>query len=207
MFTSITGTETVEQIPSSSPPWVWVGFLFAGAFFVIEILFVALELDEPTVDLFLTLILIGGWIYWLVCVHRIHKILAELTRNRYPISPGEGAVKHIIPFYNLYWVFKWPAELSDYLNRRGRVRIISGYAIGAMLLLSLLLRMVDGAIGMAFLFGVTLFISSKLKAHVKAVTGITPDQLPPLPDPKIFSRPVEPSTTPAQETAEGSGAV
>lgn len=208
MFTSITGTserETAEQIPQSSPPWIWVGFLFAAAFFLIEVLFVILDLEETAIDAILTVILIGGWIYWLFCIHRIHKILAELTRNRYPISPGEGAAKHIIPFYNFYWVFKWPAELSDYLNRRGRVRMISGYVIGAMLLLSLLLRFVDGAIGMAFLFGVTLFVSSKLKAHVKAVRGVRPDQLPPLPDPRIFSQPIETSSSGARETVEGSG--
>jgi hypothetical protein len=57
---------------------------------------------------------------------------------------------------------------------------------------------------MAALFGVTMFISSKLKSHVKALKGITPDQLPPLPDPRIFSRPIETSPNPAHETVEGS---
>jgi len=206
MFTSITETEIDEQVPKSSPPWVWVGFLFAGAFFVIEVLFVILDLDETQIDAFLMVILIGGWIYWLICIHRIHKILNELTQNRYSYTPGEAAGRHVIPFYNLYWIVKWPAELSNYLNRKGRVSIISGYVIGTMLLLAVLLRLVDGAIGMAFLFGVTMYVSSKLKAHVKAVKGVTPDQLPPLPDPRIFSRPIESSTSPAQENAESSRA-
>jgi hypothetical protein len=170
MFTSITETEIDDQEPKSSPPWVWVGFLFAGAFFVIEILFVVLELDESGIDAVLTIILIGGWIYWLVCIHRIHKILNELTRDQYPYSPGEAALRHVIP----------------------------------MLLLALLLRFFDGAIGMAFLFGVTMYVSSKVKTHVLAVKRVRPDQLPPLPDPRIFSRPMETSTSPAQETAEGS---
>lgn len=206
MFTSITDTDPAESPAKSSPPWVWVGFLFAGAFFMIELLFVILDLEEVRINGVLTLLMIGGWIYWLVCVHRIHKILAELTRNRYPISPGEAAAKHIIPIYNLVWVFRWPAALTDYVNRQGRVRMISGSVIGAMLLFSLLLRMVDGAFGMAFIFGVTMYVSNKVKQHVKSGQGITADQLPPLPDPNIFSRPIETATAPVQQVAEGSGA-
>jgi hypothetical protein len=214
MFNSITGhlgteADRAEQVPTSSPPWVWIGFVFAFAFLVIEIVFVITTFEEEnTTQLSLVLGLFGlpGIIYWMFCVHRIHKILGELTRDGYPISPLEAALKHIIPFYNLYWVFKWPGEFSDYLNRRGHVRVISGSLLGLMLLLSLIVyRLFDGAIGMAALFGVTMFISSKLKAHVKAVKGITADQLPPLPDPKIFSRPIETSTSPAQEPVEGSG--
>jgi len=206
MFTSIIDTDPAEAPAESSPPWVWIGFLFAGTFFMLELLFVILELDEPVINLFLTLLMVGGWIYWLVCIHRIHKILAELTRNRYPISPGEAAGKHIIPFYNIVWVFRWPAALSDYVNRQGRVKMISGYVIGAMLLFSLLLRMVNPAYGLAFVFGVTMYMSNKVKSHVKAGQGITADQLPPLPDPNIFSRPLETSTAPAQGVAEGPGA-
>lgn len=121
--------------------------------------------------------------------------------------PLKGPLKHLIPFYNLYWVFHWPREFSDYLNRRGRVKMVSGSVIGGMLLLSLIVyRLIDGSFGMAFIFGVTMFISSKLKAHVKALKGITPDQLPPLPDPRIFSQPIETSTGLAQETPERSQA-
>ena len=212
MFPSITGAtgpevQRDEQIPTSSPPWVWIGFIIAVIYLFIEVVAViVLPEDDPGL-VAIGLLGIPGIIFWLVCVHRLHKILAELTQGKYPISPGEAAAKHIIPIYNLYWVFKWPRELSEYLNRRGRIQMISGSLIGVMLLLSLIVyRFFDGAIGMAGIFGVTMFMSSKLKAHVKAVKGITPDQLPPLPDPKIFSRPIEPSTSPAQEPVEGSGA-
>ena len=191
-----------EQIPRSGPPWVWVGFLFVGAFLTLEVVFVILQLDEEAVNSILTLIAVLGWVYWLVCIHRIHKILAELSQNRYPNSPGEAALKHIIPFYNLVWIFRWPSDLSDYINERGRVRMIAGGVIGGLLLLALLLRFFDGAIGMALLFGVTMYVSSKLKKHVQGVKGVSPDQLPPLPDPKIFSRPLD--SPPTTNVAEGS---
>jgi hypothetical protein len=83
------------------------------------------------------------------------------------------------------------------------VSIISGYLIGAMLLLSLLLRFVDGAIGMAALFGVTMYISNKVEQHVQVVKGVSPEELPPLPDPEIFSRPIE-TTSPPQEPVPSS---
>jgi hypothetical protein len=206
MFNSITDPGVSEQVPKSSPPWVWVGFLFAGAFLIIEILFVALDLDEPSVDLFLRLILFAGGIYWLACVYKIHKILEELTRGRYPYSPIGAALRHFLPFYNIYWLFKWPIELSDYLGSKGRVKMIPGAVIGLLLLLSMLLRMLDGAIGLTVTFGVTMYVSNKLKAHVKAMQGVTPDQLPPLPDPRIFSRPLETATSPAQAVVEDSRA-
>ena len=215
MFNSITETDQpTEQIPTSSFPWVWVGFLFAFAFFVTEVVFVIMTFDfeqeaSTTNDASLTLLLglvgLPGMIYWMFCIHRLHKILAEMTNGRYPNTPLETALKHLIPFYNLYWIFKWPGEFSDYLNRRGRVKIVSGAALGVLLLLGLLVfRLVDGSIGMAWLFGVTMYMSFRLKAHVKALKGITPDQLPPLPDPTVFSRPIETSNSLAQETTEQS---
>jgi hypothetical protein len=198
MSTSTPYTEFDELIPRTASPYVWVGFLFAGAFLIGEFFSVLLE-DEGAIDAPLLLIGIGGWFYWIYCIHRIHRILAELTNYRYPVDPGRAAARHVFPVYNLFWIFYWPVKLSNYLNARGRVTILSGYLIGAMLLLSLLLRFVDGAIGTAVLFGVTMYISSKVAKHVEAVTGVDPGKFPPLPDPEIFSRPTE-SNTPSQET-------
>jgi len=189
-----------EFIPRTSSPHVWIGFMFAGAFLTGEFVSVFLE-DEPVINLVLILIIFGAWLYWLFCIHRIHKILAELTDYRYPVAPGRAAAGHILPFYNLYWLFHWPAKLSDYLNARGRVTILSGHLIGAMLLLSLFLRAADGAVGTAVLFAVTMYISNKVAKHVKEVKGVDPNLYPPLPDPKIFSRPIE-TTSPTEEPVQ-----
>src|SRR6185503_14742161 len=140
--------------------------------------------------------------YWMFCIHRFHKILAELTNNRYSITPTEGALKHLIPILGIIWLFQWPAQLSNYLNERGRVKMISGHLVGAMLLLSMLLRLVDGAFGTAALFGVTMYVSAKLKKHVKALKSATAAELPPLPDPRIFGQPVENVVSPVQPVAE-----
>ena len=189
MFTSITVPEEQDETrPTSSLPWIWFGFIFCFTFFVVEVLFVVMSLEEKGISAPLTLIWLAGWIYWLICVRRIHLILEELTRGRYPISPGEAALKHIIPFYNLVWIFKWPAEFSNYLNSRGRVKIVSGYLIGALLLFAFLARFLDGGFGLGLLFAVTIFIGAKLKGHVAAMKGVDPAKLPPLPDPEMFRR-------------------
>src|SRR5438270_7825148 len=165
--------ETADKPAQSSPPWVWFGFIFAIAFLVCEFLEIGLGLDEETFRLVFLLIIMCGWIYWAVCVYRFHKILGEMTRNRYPIAAGEAAGKHFIPFYNLYWLFAWTSKFSDHLSRKG-VRMVPGPILGVLILFSVLLRFVDGALSLAFLFGVGLYISAKLKKHMKSVQGISP---------------------------------
>lgn len=214
MFTSITGitgteSQLEEQIPTSSTPWVWIGFVFSAAFFLLGVTYVVLETMEASPDarnginVLLIILGFGSLAYWMFCIYRIHKVLAQLTRNRYSITPGEAAGKHIIPILGLIWLFQWPAQLSDYINERGRVKMISGYLIGGMLLLSMLLRIADGAFGTAMLFGVTMYISAKVKRHVKTLRSATAAELPPLPDPRIFGQPVENVVSPAQPMAEG----
>ena len=192
---SITNTSSalLAELPAkSSLPWAWFGFVFAAAFFVEEFLSIFLELDPAATKGVLVLIGLGGWIYWLFCVGRFHTILYQISRHQYSISNVEAVGKHFIPFYNLVWLFTWPAVLTGYLNRRGRVKIISGYALSAILLVSLLiLRFFDGGLGLIGIFAVATYISHKLRGHLR---NISPGELPPLPDPDWFGD----QTTPAQ---------
>lgn len=176
----------LSEVPArSSLPWVWFGFIFAAAFFVEEFLAVFLELDPSVTKLVLIIIGLGGWIYWLFCVGRFHTILDQISRHQYSISNLEAVGKHFIPFYNLAWLFMWPSVLTGYLNRRGRVKIVSGHAMGAILLVSLLtLRFFDGGLGLIGIFSVAMYISHKLRRHLG---NISPGELPPPPDPDCFN--------------------
>jgi hypothetical protein len=176
-----------DQPATSSPPWVWFGFAFAIAFLVAEFIEVFLEKDQESFRLVFVMIVLAGWAYWLFCVHRFHKIMAEMTRGRYPIQPGEAVGKHFIPFYNLYWLFVWPSTLSSHLNQAGQVNMLPGALIGFGLLVSLLLRYVDGGVGLAVTFSVGLYISARLRKHMKLVRGTAPELLPPPPDPRMFA--------------------
>jgi len=194
MFSSYsTARESDAEKPaSSSAPWVWLGFLFAGAFMIGEFVVIITEMEEPAANLLLLSIGLCGFIYWLFCVYRFHKILREMSDGRYSITPGEAVGRHFIPILNLIWIFKWPAEFSQYINGRGRVRMISGNLIGVLLLLSLVLRFVDGAVGLTCLFGVTLYLSAKLRRHMKLVKGM---EMPPMPDANMFRQAEETTST------------
>jgi len=182
-----------DQPAISSPPWVWFGFFFAFAFLAAEFIEVFLEQDKESFRPIFVMIVLAGWAYWLFCVHRFHKILAEMTQHRYPIQPGEAVGKHFIPFYNLYWLFVWPSTLSSHLNQAGHVNMLPGALIGLAFLVSLLLRYVDGGVGLAVTFSVGLYVSAKLRKHMKLVKGTAPELLPPLPDPRMFD--ADPGTT------------
>lgn len=189
MFESIlNSTDTsAESLPKSSFPWVWIGYLFAVAFLVAEIVMLVFGLEGNDMTLGLIPIALGGWIYWLFCVHRFHKILAEMSQNRHEIAPNEAVWKHLIPFYNFVWIFRWPGALSRYVNGRGRIEMASGGVLGILLLMSILvLRFFDGAIGLAGIFSVSIYISSRLRRHVAALRGIAAEMLPPPPDQSLF---------------------
>ena len=185
--------DSLDEVPArSSPPWLWIGFIFAVAFLFQETLAVILESDEAQVNLTLILIGLAGWIYWLFCVHRFHKILLEMSRNQYPIGAGEAVGKHFIPFYNLIWIFRWPTAMSDYLNARGRVQVVSGKLLGLLLLLSALTaRLVDGGVGLIGIFAVGIYISTKLRRHMQLVKG--PILPPPPPDWRVLAEGAKPA--------------
>lgn len=204
---SITADTPDEIVPKSSFPWVWFGYFFVAAFAIEETLMVALELDERMATLWLILIALAGWAYWLFCVSRFHKILEEISRKHYPITSGEAVWKHFVPFYNLVWIFRWPSTMSNYVNRLQRVKMVSGNVLGAFLLIFLLIgRFLDGGIGLAGILGVGMYMSAKLRKHVEIIKGLSPDMLPPLPDPNLFRQvPAErthPSFTSAATTTE-----
>ena len=180
--------EALEELPAkSSLPWVWFGFFFVVAFITEETLIIVLELDPAVGQVVLILIALSGYIFWLCCVSRFHTILGEISRNHYPISGAEAAGKHFIPFYNLVWIFRWPATMSDYLNRRERVRLVSGNLLGAFLLISLLTsRFFDAGIGLTGTFIVGMYISAKLRRHIESIKEASPAMLPPPPDPNWF---------------------
>jgi hypothetical protein len=175
------------ELPAkSSVPWVWFGFFFALAFLVCEFLYANLDL-VPEFRFAPILIGLAAWIYWLFCVFRFHTILREITRNHYRITGPEAVGYHFIPFYNFYWIFKWSSDFSDYLNMRGRVKVVSGKVLGAGMLAGVLLaRYLDGAIGLFIVFGIGTYLAAKLESHITEIKGLTPEMLPPLPDASMF---------------------
>jgi hypothetical protein len=160
--------EVCPRTPTSvSPlPKVWIGFPLALLVFFFELLEVIFEMERNAFLWRIVLVLVV-FAYWLFCIQRIHTVLAELSCNQYPVTPNKAAAFHLIPIFNLYWIFKWPNELANYINGKGRVQMIGGLGLGFLLLGSFfLLKRVDSAFGLVCLFSIAMYINQKLSVHV-----------------------------------------
>lgn len=162
---------TFSLAPPSRLPRIWVGYLLAFGFLVAEVVEAAQGNDSQLGPLTLSASVLGS-IYWFFCIHRFHRILGELSPQvdgepTYPITPKQAVGYHFIPFYNLVWLFKWPRELKDFVERHFSVRVASAAGLGTILLLStLVMRVIDGFLGLTFMFTVALYISRKLRQAV-----------------------------------------
>lgn len=178
-LTSLNKTATLTKIkrPFSALPKVWIGFIIAGVFLLVELIGGASGYDMD--DLLVYLIAIGlvGMVYWLFCVHRFHKILREMNKD-YEISPGAAVGYHFLPFYNFYWIFKWPMEFSNTINAQGAVKMAHGALLGVLLLIALLInRFFDGAVGMTFIFGIGTYMASVLRKQIQSPISVLPEEI------------------------------
>ncbi len=154
---------------------MWIGFALAALFFIAEILEVQLiDLRFPhmrSIGPVPQAIALGAFCYWLFCVHRLHRILNAIAPGDYPISPAQAAWFHLIPLFNLFWLVRWPYRLSNFIKAQGSVQILNGQLLGLFLLAALILgRVVDGALGLVCLFGVTTYITGKIHQQLDSVT-------------------------------------
>jgi len=146
---------------------MWVGYVLAAAFLIGE--FVELAMDSSGGDeLGVICIAIGlaGWIYWLSCVFRFHKVLREATNGHHPVSPGQSIGYLFIPFYNLYWIFKWPNELVSFVREHGRnIKMMMGWP-GVFLLVGTMLSRVDASLGFLVIFSVGVHLKKKIRMAI-----------------------------------------
>jgi hypothetical protein len=151
-------------------PPMWIGFAFAFGFLVAEGYEASIGRAERLGPLTL-LIGFAGAIYWLFCVHRFHRAVNHVafpdrlseSGTTYPYSPGTAVARHFIPFYNFYWVFKWPSTMVRFIRENTSVRMASGGFLGLLLFSALLLRALDGFFGLSMLFGVGVYFNAKLR--------------------------------------------
>jgi hypothetical protein len=163
-------TYSSEPLPPLRP--IWIGFVLAFGFLAAEILEAAMQTrsgSSEEINVFTGLAAIVCWIYWLSCVHRFHLVLNQMApyvagQSTYPITPGRAVGYHFLPFYNLYWIFKWPSTLANYLRQDLAVDITTGGALGLLLFLGMLLTcLFDGFLGFTVIFLLGLYISRKLR--------------------------------------------
>ncbi len=145
--------------PHALPPLpkLWVGYLLGFANIVAEFVYASLDPDMAKTPfqippLYLFILIFVGWVYWLVCVYRFHVVMQLVPGWKHPVTPGRAVGYHFIPFYNLYWFFKWPQAFADFVNARFRQVVIKPKAIGAVFFAAYVFRfLLDPGLGLILL--------------------------------------------------------
>jgi len=155
-------------------PMIWIGYLLGVATIIAE--FVAVSLHPELAKeagippLYLFLVSFVGGVYWFVCIYRYHVILSMVPGWKHPISPARAVGFHFIPFYNLYWVFKWPKEIARFVNFRVRTNMMRPTPVGVAVLGALILRFLDPGFGLILLFFPLSYISECLRRALATPT-------------------------------------
>jgi hypothetical protein len=167
--------------PAQPPvlPQIWIGYLLGVATIIAELVAVGLNPDLAKQGgippLYLFLVSFIGGVYWLVCIYRLHVVLAHAPRWRHPISPARAVGFHFIPFYQFYWIFKWPREIANFVNSRLPQPIMKPVAVGLAVLAALLLRILDPGFGLILLFFPMSYISECIRRAFAAETPHPPE--------------------------------
>jgi hypothetical protein len=160
--------------PAALPrlPQIWIGYLIGFATIIAEFVAAAMQPELPKAffvipPVYVFLPAFVGFVYWLVCVHRYHLILADIPGVKYPVSPARAVGFHFIPVYNFYWLFKWPQVLAKFINvRLGRPLMKPG-GVGFAVLTAFMVRfIVDAGLGLILLFVTASYISACLRHAV-----------------------------------------
>lgn len=160
--------------PAALPrlPQIWIGYLIGFATIIAEFVAAAMQPELPKAffvipPVYVFLPAFVGFVYWLVCVHRYHLILADIPGVKYPVSPARAVGFHFIPVYNFYWLFKWPQVLAKFINvRLGRPLMKPG-GVGFAVLTAFIVRfIVDPGLGLILLFVTASYISACLRHAV-----------------------------------------
>ena len=141
---------------SSRPEFDWMPSTWAGIGLPLLVLFtctVAMaiypEFDEwPLWATLLGISPLFYWLYcvykWFYCVYKFHDAMDAVPGYNHPISATSAVAWHLVPFFNLYWVFKWPSAIAHFVNWRMQRRAMRGWIAGLLGLFALLLFQVLG---------------------------------------------------------------
>jgi hypothetical protein len=150
-------------------PKIWIGYLLAFATLIGETIAVARHPElakgtETGIPLEIYLPAFVGVVYWLVCIHRYHVVLAHVPGWKHPISPARAVWFHFIPIFVAYWVFRWPAAIADFVNQRLGANVMNKWTVGLCFFASLLCRLfLDASLHVALLFFACTYLSGFLR--------------------------------------------
>ena len=170
-------------------PQLWIGYLLGFATVLAELFEAPVNTSAtsitgfPIPNVYLFLLIFVGFIYWLVCVYRYHVILRHVPGWKHAISPARAVGFHFIPFYNLYWVFKWPQEIARFVNWRFGQPVMKPQMVGLMVFGAFVMRFLfDPGLGLILLFLAASYVSGCLRRALALPPAAPFDSGPPPPD-------------------------
>jgi hypothetical protein len=165
-------------------PSVWPGYVLAVSALIVEVgegIFDPNSVTDQYTLLFLLVSLVNSS-YWIFCIFRIHRVLAEASNGSYPIGPWKAVGLMFIPFFNLYWLFRWTNQIADFVNGQpGTARLLRNWPAGFLLLGLIITAKIDGSLGMPILYGTLHFIRNKLAPTLSPNFRIVALAVPPQP--------------------------
>ncbi|MBZ5511866.1 MAG: hypothetical protein LAN70_11950 [Acidobacteriia bacterium] len=107
--------------------------------------------------------------YVLSSISTFHSIVNDVKGWSHPISPKRAVRFHFIPFFNIYWNFKWPVEMAKFVNWRTQTHRMSGVLVGALVLAGFLVAgFVEVSVGLVIVLSAFAYISRCLRAALAA---------------------------------------
>jgi len=167
---AVTAASLIARLPK-----LWIGYTLSFATLVGEMIAVARNpeiskgMDVRALPLEIYLPAFIALVYWLVCVHRYHVVLANVPGWNHPITPAKAVGYHFIPIYFFYWIFRWPSAIAVFVNLRLHAKAMNRWTVGTCFLASMICRLiVDPAISVALLFFACTYVSGFMRRALAA---------------------------------------
>lgn len=145
-------------------PIIWPGYALGLLLLIVRIAMIMLgpRINEM-VFILMPLLRLTGLVYWCVCLYKMHKTILEMADSHYPISPARAVGFGFIPFYNIYWIFKWPSEVINFVNARDPGRKLNKWLPGIFIAVSALAGLLNEGLWLLIIFGVLSHLVRALK--------------------------------------------
>jgi hypothetical protein len=111
-----------------------------------------------------------GSCYWLFCVYRIHKILAQYTARAYPVSPRRAIGFQFIPIFEYFWFFRWTRRMAAFVDSESGIPGMPKVWPGMLLTVTSLFGIWPSfkSVRLFLIFGFGIYLTRKLRAILPA---------------------------------------
>jgi hypothetical protein len=158
-----------KEIGTPKPPNIKTGFILVALLFVGTVThLIVYDNEKVRFSIFTIPFSLACFSYYIYIIRRLHVIMNIIALERYPVSSAKAVGFHFIPFFNLYWLFKWPIVLGNFIGRNSNIKMIPGFAIGCGLLFSFLcIKAIDSSIGYFMLFSLMAYITTRVNRFIE----------------------------------------